>query len=161
MKARAHVLSWHHGSSKCAKVWRSWTSALADIEFRSYICSRKAGSFATIDISDVSEECKSFLVLVDGLSNVNVSKLPAMTYSQWAHEDFNAARISAIYMFWIIWEVGSWLTYHLMSSTGFSQFKSRDALRLCKGVGGDQDVFSGLSWGTNPDTPSGNITDPD
>lgn len=43
----------------------------------------------------------------------------------------------------------------LASDQGFSQFKSRDVLRLCKGVAGDQDVFSGLSWSTDHESPSG------
>ncbi|XP_063682657.1 uncharacterized protein LOC134817448 [Bolinopsis microptera] len=43
----------------------------------------------------------------------------------------------------------------LAADQGFDHFKSRDVLRLCNGVAGDQDVFSGLSWGSDPDSPSG------
>ena len=39
-------------------------------------------------------------------------------------------------------------------AAGFNQFKRDDALRLAKGVAGQQDVFNGLSWGT-PGNPSG------
>ena len=41
-----------------------------------------------------------------------------------------------------------------MPLPGFAQFKELDVKRLAKGVGGDQDVFSGLSWGTE-DKPKG------